>query len=266
MRRCPNGGDMHFQQPPTYVQLEPLFEPERVPKNLMGLTGLMLSDLHDLVMTFGFVNDPVNKRVLITRNPFHIRFSARQPGPNDATQFFSICIGSDGDRETIRLAGGVLYWHEGITVNDVRSAIRWADHRMMAWGFMDRTTGIRTGIYESHAVGLLPVREVFREPETLLRPPPTDKLALNTFLETRFDEPDKLTFVETRSGIFICLKGEKPIILRKEEIRRRIRKEYYQRYRITTKSELERMSPRRFLRMEQRIAVAIEKELSKLTR
>lgn len=253
---------MLFPKIPWYVEAAPFFEPTEASEHLPNLNGRLLADLNDQVLKFGFVTGFENMRELIMRAPFrfHVTSTTLHPDFGHA----SIRIGSHTKETPVFIPAGLVCWHDGITVEDVRTAIRETDRRMVEYGFMDPNTGHRSGVYDQHSVGVLPVEDIFRDAETLLRFPPNG-LAVNTFTD-RFEPVSELTIVKLGCGYRICRKKEALLIKRKDEIRTRIYDDYCRRYNVEDADALNRMPRKRFRKMERRVNIAIATQFAKLQR
>jgi hypothetical protein len=254
---------MHFYQPPTYIDLAPAFEPnDGSGLRQAGFDGLLFSDLYDLVMMFGFVGYEEDTRVIEFPYPSPLTIEAKAYNAETGQVF--LCIGPFEDASIIfSFPAGQGVLHDDVRLSELCAGMRYVDQRMVDCGFMDPRTGIRAGIYDPKATGKLRVDDVFRRPESLLRPPPKSGVAFNIFMD-RFDQPRRIAPIELSSGYYICLADEHDTILKKDLIRRRVIAEYYKRYNVTDERSFRRLSQKRARKLNRRIEETVKRELRAL--
>jgi len=247
---------------PGYVDAAPMFEPIDLPSGLERLSGRLLADLFDLILTWGFFMDVVPRRELVIRMPQSLPVAAMVP-----KMYFGIvtmCVGEPCTTQ-ISIPSGIVWWNSNITPADVRSAIREKDGRMIQDGFMDPFTGFRTDVYDpSVAGGTLHTDEIFTKPEMMI-PLPNGRLTLNTFLG-RFIPKDSVTHVTLSDGLRICRASDAALIREKDEIQSSIRNAHYQRHKIYTQEDLAALPKGQYRQLEQEIEAEIAAALAKLTR
>ena len=263
-----------FSEPliPEYALFTDDYEPtDQLPRSLRRLHGRLIADLLDAILHYGVVGETITDRELMLRTTSNRNIFALAHVPDD-TRMTSIKLCAGTGSKTLRrpelriiTRQATLFWPTNVSVADVRDGLRDIDTRMCDGGFMNRDTGIRTGIYDPNATGTLRVHDFFRLPETMLRLPPND-LSSSLFVR-RFDDPDALAWTMLSDGsVRICLGKDVEIIRKKERMKSRVLQSVYDRFGIMSNYDLARLDADQRRQLENAYRRAVRREIARLER